>query len=119
LQDLADCVPARIFVKILESGDLVDEELEMDEDIVTRTMRKKVHANFCLFDIYWRALTYNNCFDRVVRNGTRTIILVKATQININRQLLAAMANHIDRAEGSQRRKKLAVRRRLRTAESL
>lgn len=87
----------------------------MDKDEVTRTIRKKEHDNFRLFDIFGRALTHKNCFDAVIRNGTWTIVLAKADQIDINRQLLAATANYMDRAEEGQPRKKLQVRRRLRT----
>jgi hypothetical protein len=80
-------------------------------------MRKKEHSNFRLFDIFGRALTHKNCFDAVVRNGTRIIVLARADQIDINRQLLAATANYMEQAEEGQPRKKLQARRRFWTEQ--
>lgn len=81
-------------MKSWQNNELVDQNrpLPMNLDEVRRTMMKKERLGFCLFDTEGRALNLDNCFDAVVGNGTRTIVLARADNIDINPRLPAATA---------------------------
>ncbi len=65
---------------------LLDEErlLPADPDQVRRVMLKKDHKGFWLYDLWARLLTYNNCYEAVVLNGTRTIVIARRQDIEKN-----------------------------------
>ena len=85
----------RIFIYVVEGGSLRLERtsFEMDGDLVQRNMLKKQRNGFRIFDTSWKALTWKNCYDEVVRNGTNTIVLCKEQQINVTPMLIAETAS--------------------------
>jgi hypothetical protein len=56
------------------------------------------------FDIYGRALTSKNCFNAVVNNGTRMIVLARNTEVN--HKLLDATASSVKDSQSYNRPKK-------------
>jgi hypothetical protein len=105
-------LPARIFVMLWAYNELKEQErpLPIDRDEVTRVMAKKERLGFRLFDTFGRALSSKNCFDAVVRNGTNTILLSRVADIDVNRQLLLAVANslhEIQPQEGGPRKRRV------------
>ncbi len=54
----------------------------MNQDKVTRAMRKKERDNWHLLNVNGRALSYKNYYEAVVRNELFTIMLSKTVDID-------------------------------------
>ena len=97
-------------MKYWENGKLRDKDKSYNRSETLTVMAKKERAGFRLFDINNRALNSENCFDIVVNNGMRTIILIREDEIDLSRLLLeAAESLVIDTQQGGRKIKTLKV----------
>jgi hypothetical protein len=65
-------------------------------------MQKKERLGYRLFDTWGKALNSNSCFDAVVNNGTCTILLSRVSEIEINLQLLLAVAECVQKDQSEE-----------------
>ncbi|KAI9773214.1 MAG: hypothetical protein M1839_002222 [Geoglossum umbratile] len=80
----------RIFFKVWENNILVDQRIstEMDRSQVEDYVKSQREAGIMAINIGGRILTENNCYDAVVRDGTKTIIFVPRDGFEISRRMI-------------------------------
>jgi hypothetical protein len=84
--------------------------LALDRSEVERFAGKQLRKQMHLFNTLGHALTAKNCFDAIIADGTQTLILIPADQLDISRQLVASTGEFTanpDPSEGGQRSTKL------------
>lgn len=105
-------IPPRVFVRIWQNGVFEDQRttLALDRSEVERFAGKQLRKQMHLFNTMGRALTSKNCFDAIIADGTQTLILVPANQLDISRQLVASTGEFTANpgpSEGGERTTKL------------
>ena len=98
----------RIIFKIWENNRLVDQRIstEMYRPQIEQYVRNQVKAGMCLLNTNGRALNETNCYDAVVRDGTKTIIFVPRDNIDITHPLIIS-AGQSSAISGSSKRRQV------------
>jgi hypothetical protein len=106
-------MPPRVFVRVWQNGIFEDQRttLALDRSEVERFATKQLRKQMYLFNTLGRALTAKNCFDAIRTDGSQTLILVPADQLDISRQLVASTLESANPgpSKGDERSKKRLI----------
>ena len=87
----ADQLPSKIVVKLWKDGKLSNSAtlIPMDNASVERATAQYESQGYHLYNVKGRAMTPNKCYEEVVNNGTRTIVVSKTKEVD--RQMVVAI----------------------------